>query len=162
MKVKLALCAAAAGALLMAPGAALASHGKAGLWQITTSMSGMEAMIPPQARAQMKKSGMSMPDFSHITSQHCMTPQEVAVDTPPPMPKNCHLDNLQHSGGHFSADLSCSGRMNSTGHVDMAYSDAEHYAGSAIMHVTMSGQATTLTNHFEGHWLKADCGSVTH
>jgi hypothetical protein len=52
--------------------------------------------------------------------------------------------------------------MNSHGHVDITYSGAEHYTGSAVMHVTMQGKAADLISRFEGRWLKADCGGITH
>jgi hypothetical protein len=147
---------------LAAPGAALAAHGKAGLWKITTTMGGLETALPPEARAQMKAHGISMPNLNTMTTEHCMTPQEVATDQPPPMEKGCQVLNVTHSGGHFSADLKCTGRMTGHGHFEVTYDSPEHYAGHATMQTSAGSHEMNLTDSFEGRWIKADCGSVTH
>jgi hypothetical protein len=162
MTIRTVCCAAAAAALSLAPAAANASHGKVGLWHITTTMSGMAAAIPPAVRAQMKERGIDMPDTRTITAQHCMTPEEVATDTPPPMEGECHVLNVNHTGGSFSADLKCSGHMNGSGHFQVTYDSPEHYAGQATLQAIINGRPMTMTNRFDGRWVKADCGSVTH
>ncbi len=66
-------------ALVAAGGAALASHGKVGLWDITVTMSGAMHLpdmskMPPEVLARMKAMGVSSNGNSmHV--QHCMTAQ---------------------------------------------------------------------------------------
>src|ERR1700722_17664361 len=80
------LCVAAA--LLMASsGAAFARHGKAGLWDISTTMD-MAMTMPPEALAQMKKAGVAMPTAQTFKTQICMTEAQVESDTPPQMSRN--------------------------------------------------------------------------
>src|ERR1700744_690509 len=92
MKRVLYIGAIAAGVLAL-PIAAFASHGKVGLWEVTTTMNmggaGMQmpdlSKLPPDQRAmveaQLKKSGVSM-NGNTVTAQHCMTASEVATDKP--------------------------------------------------------------------------------
>jgi hypothetical protein len=76
-------------ALMLAPGAALAAHGKAGLWNITTSIGGMpNVQLPPEALAKMKEMGVKMPSARSFASQICMTQAEVDSDKLPPVGKN--------------------------------------------------------------------------
>ena len=72
-------------AIVLLPATALAGHGKAGLWNITTSME-MANMpqMPPEAMAMMKARGMKMPGMGQpMTSQICMTQEQVNADMPP-------------------------------------------------------------------------------
>src|SRR5438874_9499636 len=103
------------------PLAALASHGKVGLWEITTHMNmpNMMANIPPEALARMKAAGVNMPNNQTYTSQHCMTAAEVAQEKPPPMrnSEDCAMNNMSHDAHNFTADMTCStGRMQGNGH----------------------------------------------
>ena len=47
--------------LLLRPALALAAHGKAGLWNVSTTMNMANMQMPPEAMAQMKKAGVAMP-----------------------------------------------------------------------------------------------------
>ena len=51
--------------LILAPGAALAGHGKAGLWN-TVSSTNMAMSMPPEVLAQMKAAGMKIPSVSTV------------------------------------------------------------------------------------------------
>lgn len=159
-------CAALATGALALPLAALASHGKAGLWEVTTRMSmpNMSANIPPEAMARMKAMGMSMPGGNQtFTSQHCMTAEEVAQDTPPTPRRNtgCAMSNLSHDGHTFTADLVCSGAdAQGRGHVAVTYDSDEHYAGTYAFNGSMQGHPQNITSNFEGRWISADCGSL--
>jgi hypothetical protein len=158
MSFRAGFAAAAAVAILALPAAALAGPGKAGLWQITTTMSGMDKMIPPAALAQMKAHGITMPAARTFTTQQCVTPEQAAANGPPPMRGNdCHMANMHTTGNSFSGDLVCSGRTNGSGHIQVVYDSSEHYRGDMTMHATAEGRSTNMSNHFEGRWLKADC-----
>jgi hypothetical protein len=160
----------AAGVIAL-PFAASASHGKAGLWNITTTMDmsgtpGMPDMskLPPEAQAQMKKMGVQM-NGNSITTQHCMTAAEVAQDRPPQMGhmKDCTMQNMSFGGGAMKADMVCSTPdMTGKGHISVAYSGDSSYSGKMSFTGTAQGHPMNMTNTFEGHWLSADCGGVAH
>ncbi|HTO28387.1 MAG TPA: DUF3617 family protein, partial [Devosia sp.] len=117
---------AAASLLVVAP--ALAGHGKAGLWTITTKMEmpGMPQMpdmsqLPPEARARIEAMHMNMSGNS-MTMQHCMTQAEVDRDKPPPMAnKECKLVKSSMVGHTYTGDMACTGDFNGTGHFQVTY-----------------------------------------
>lgn len=152
------------GLVALAPLAAVASHGKAGLWEVTTHMDmpGMNAQIPPEALARMQAMGVHMPNAQTFTTQHCMTAAEVATDRPPPMrnAKDCSMANMTHDAHTFAADMVCTGEMEGQGHVSVTYDSDEHYSGTYEFKGTTHGHAANVTNSFEGKWISADCGSV--
>jgi hypothetical protein len=154
--------------------AAFASHGKVGLWDVTTTMNmgGMQmpdlSKLPPDQRAmveaQLKKSGVSM-NGNTITTQHCMTAAEVAQDTPPAMEhmKNCTVEHMNMSGGGMTADMVCStSELTGSGHISVSYSGDSQYSGSMNFSGTAQGHPINMTNSFQGKWVSADCGGVTH
>lgn len=159
----------AAAGLIAVGGPALAAHGKAGLWQITTKMdiAGMP-MMSPQQMDKMRAMGMHMPMGTSITTQHCMTAQEVATDVPPAMDragrkKECRMANLKTSGQSVSADLVCDGKdVGGGGHFALVYDSPEHYAGTMKMTTDIHGHHTVSNASFEAKWISASCGSVTH
>lgn len=147
------------------PLAAVASHGKVGLWEITSHMSmpNMSANIPPEALARMKAMGMSMPGNQTFTSQHCMTAEEVASEKPPTPRSNsdCTMANMSHDAHNFTADMTCSSeRMQGHGHVAVSFDSDEHYSGTYTFTGTAEGHPQNMTYNFEGRWISADCGSV--
>jgi Protein of unknown function (DUF3617) len=150
--------------------AALANHGKAGLWSDTITVGGdapaMPDMskLPPEALARMKAMGMSM-NGNTITSQHCMTPQEVATDAPHLDANNargCTMSNVKHAGQSISADMTCSGNFKGTGHMEFLYDSDSHYSGELIMTGSVNGRPMKRDQKFEGHWVSADCSTLGH
>jgi hypothetical protein len=153
------------GAVALLPNAALAAHGKAGLWEVTTHMSmpGMSAQIPPEALARMKAMGIQMPGNQTFTAQHCVTAEEAALDKPPPMhsSQDCTTSNVTHDAHSFNVDMVCKGdNMDGQGHATVTYDSDEHYSGSFSFTGTAHGHPANMTNSFEGKWISADCGSV--
>jgi len=153
------------GTAALVPIAALAAHGKVGLWEITTHMNmpGMTASIPPEALARMKAMGMQMPGDQTFTSQHCMTAEEVAQDKPPPMrnAQDCTMSNFTHDAHSVHVDMVCKGdNMDGQGHVSLAYDSDEHYSGSFTFTGSAHGHPANMSTSFEGKWIAADCGSV--
>jgi hypothetical protein len=158
-----------AGVILMAgTGIAFADHGKAGLWSITISMGGSMpnmpdmSKLPPEVVARMKTMGMSMNGNSIIT-QHCMTAKEVADDMPrldTRQAQSCKISNVVHSGGSMSADMSCSGAFDGTGHVAFTYDSDTHYSGNVKIDGVSNGHPMTQNEKMEGHWVSASCGNV--
>jgi hypothetical protein len=148
---------------------AIASHGKAGLWNvtITANVSGAAmpnmSQLPPQAQAAMRARGITM-NGNSMTVQHCMTQAEVDANGPPPMrnQRECTMTNVRTGGGSFSADMTCNGQMTGTGHVEVTYDSREHYVGKSTLTGTAQGQPVSTSSTFEGRWAGADCKGVTH
>lgn len=141
------------------PGLVLASHGKAGLWEITTTMNmpDMPQMSAAQM-AQMQAMGMHMPMGHTMTVQHCMTAEEVASDTPTSPRKDCVMSNVTLGGHTFSGDEVCHGEFEGQGHFSITYDSDEHYTGTTSMRGSEDGHPMSVSNSFEGKWLSADCG----
>jgi hypothetical protein len=150
------------GGLAVVPVVALASHGKAGLWEVTSTMSmpGLPQVSPQQA-AQMQAMGVQMPANRTSTTQRCMTPTEVASESPPPpRNKSCVFSNVKLAGGTFSGDETCSGDFDGQGHFSVTYDSDSHYSGTSTLNGTAHGHPVNVNNSFEGRWVSADCGSV--
>lgn len=153
----------AAAALLLMPGVALAGHGKAGLWNVSTTMDMGGVQMPPEAMARMKQMGMAMPSARTFSSQICMTAAEVNSDKLPPTGRNdsgCTTHLLSQTGSSMAAETVCTGEMKGTGHMQIAYSGPEHYTGSYNFKGVMHGHEMNTSTTFKGDWVKADCGAV--
>jgi len=150
--------------LMLTSGAALAGHGKAGLWTVTTSIGGMSnAQLPPEAMARMKEMGMKMPSMQAIASQICMTQVEVDSNALPPVGKNdmgCTSRVISQTANSVSAETVCNGDMKGTGRMQISYAGAEHYAGSYSFKGTIHDRPMETSSTFKGDWVKADCGAV--
>lgn len=159
-----------AAAALLVPGAALAAHGKVGLWEFTTKMDmpGMPQMpdistMPPAVQARMKAMHMGTAAGGGMKVQHCMTAAEVNQDKPYMGHKECTMTNTKTSAHSFSADMTCSGHFKGTGHMQVTYNSDEHYKGEMTMAgTTQEGQPMNMHSVFEGKWVSASCGSVTN
>jgi hypothetical protein len=163
MKRKLGLIAAAA--LILAPGAAWAAHGKPGLWTITSTMQMANApQMPPGMAEMMKKRGMNVPVAGQpFTSQMCMTLEEVNADKPPRMASheiNCDTKILAQSASSMKSEVVCHGAMDGVGHSEINWSGNEHYMGSYNFKGTMHGRPNEMSTTYKGDWISADCGAV--
>lgn len=141
---------------------ALASHGKAGLWETTTTNDNAPQMaLPPEALAQMKAHGVKLPESRAFTSRYCMTAEEVATDAPPPMRgRECKLTGTKIAGQTFSADVACTGTVQGTSHFSVSYDSAEHYSGESEFTGSEGGQPFHSKTRIEGRWIASDCGDV--
>lgn len=155
-------------AILLAPAAALAAHGRAGLWNISTTMDmpNMPQMsnLPPEALAMMKSRGMSMPGMgAPIVTQICMTQDEVNTDKMPQLKdaaENCTTKMLSQTSSSMTAETTCHGRMEGVGRVQMSWRGNDHYEGTYSFKGVMQGRPHSMTSRFTGDFVKADCGSV--
>ena len=153
----------AVAAFVLVPGAAFAGHGKAGLWNISTTMDMGGVTMPPEAMAKMKAMGVKMPSAQTFSTQMCMTQAEVDSDKPPPMGRNdmnCTSHIVSQTGTAMTSETVCNGEMKGTGRVQIAYSSPEHYAGSYSFKGVVHGHPMTTNSAFKGDWVKADCGAV--
>lgn len=155
-----------AGAVMLAPVSAWAAHGRAGLWNISTTME-MANMpqMPPEAMAMMKARGMKMPGMggAPIVSQICMTQEQVTADQVPQMKnneENCTTKVLSQTSSSVTAESTCHGRMEGVGRMQMSWRGNEHYEGSYSFKGSMQGRPQEMTSHYTGDFVKADCGSV--
>lgn len=142
LKMRGVVCGAAAVAFMALPGSALASHGKAGLW---------ETMVTPEGAPK------------GFSTKICMTQADVNNDKPqmPTQPNNpCKVTSSKVVGQTYSAETACSGQMVGTSHFEITYDKPEHYAGHSVFNGTVGGQKFSSNTKFEGKWLKADCGDV--
>jgi hypothetical protein len=157
------------GVLALAP-AALAEHGKVGLWDDTTTAT-MPSMMPPMSPAQMAQlspaqmaqmQAMQKPVVHGVHYQFCMTPAEVASDNPPTLnSKTCSWANVTAAGHSFSGDVVCAGKLyNGTGHFSLSFDSDEHYTGQISMSGVTNGQSVKSSSALEGKWVSADCGAV--
>jgi hypothetical protein len=152
-----------ASALLLAPGAAWAAHGKPGLWTVTSTIH-MDKALPmsPQMAAAMKQRGVPMAG-EPVTSQMCMTQAEVDADKPPRITTrqiDCDTKVLSQSASSMKSETICHGVMEGSGHAEISWRGAEHYTGSYSFKGTMHGQPNAISTSYKGDWVKADCGSV--
>ena len=153
-------------AILLAPAAALAAHGKAGLWNISTTMQ-MANMpqMPPEAMAMMKSRGMSVPGMggAPIVSQICMTQDQVNADKMPSTnayEESCTSKVLSQTPSAVTAETTCHGRMEGVGRMQMSWRGNEHYEGTYNFKGSMRGRPQEMTSHYTGDFVKADCGAV--
>ena len=150
--------------ILAVPVAAAASHGKVGLWEVTTqtSMPNMASTMTPEQAARMQAMGVHMPNNRTLTTQHCMTAAEVAADGPPPMRSNkyCTMSNMKYGAHSFTSDATCTGEMEGQGQVSVSFPSDEQYSGTFAFTGSAHGHQMNVTNSFEGRWISADCGSV--
>jgi hypothetical protein len=155
-----------ASAVVLAPAAAWAAHGRPGLWTVssTMQMANMPQM-PPEAMAMMKARGMKMPGMggSPIVTQMCMTQEEVNADKLPSMNRNgesCTNKVLNQTSSSVTAETTCTGRMTGVGHMQMSWRGNEHYQGSYSFKGSMEGRPQEFSTNYTGDFVKADCGSV--
>jgi hypothetical protein len=156
-------------ALVVAPQAANAAHGKAGLWQITVTMGGGNpampdmSKLPPEVQARMQAMGMGM-HGNTVTTQTCRTPAEVAQDVPPSgsHDRNCTMSNVSYTGHDMNADMTCTGNFTGTGHVHFVWDSNEHFTGDVSMTGSAHGHDISRSQTIEGRWLSADCAAAQH
>lgn len=158
----------AALAIVALPVAALASHGKAGLWKITTTthIAGMQMpKLSPQQMAQMKAMGVHIPMGNTMTMQHCVTESDAKADAPPAAQQpqsGCKTTNMKVVAHTMSADMVCNAKMKGEGHFTMTYDSPEHYTGQTNFKGTMEGRPADMSTTYEGTWISADCGNAHH
>ena len=124
------------------------AEGKAGLWEVTSSvsMSGMPAM------------------GSH-TTQVCVT--QAMVDKyggPYSNPQNaqCQTSNVVVTATGMTANVTCTGRTNMTGTVQMTFVDANTTKTTMQLNMAQlpNGQSMTMTTNMTSVYKGPDCGSV--
>jgi hypothetical protein len=158
------ICTLLGSALILAPVAAMAAHGRAGLWTVTSTMSMPDMpQIPPQALEAMKARGIPLPG-QPFTTQMCMTQEQVNADKPPPTHNadvSCDTKLLSSSPSAMHSQIVCKGRVNGTGDMQISWRGTDHYESTYSFQGTAEGgRPQNMTQHATGDFVKADCGSV--
>lgn len=157
------VCALLGAALILVPAAAFAAHGKVGLWTVTSTME-MKDMppMPPQAVEMMKQRGMPIPG-QPFTTQMCMTQEQVNADKPPSFNdrgESCDTKVLSSSPSAMHTQVTCHGRVDGVGDMQISWRGTDHYEGTYSFQGTAGGRPQNMTTHYSGDFVKADCGSV--
>ena len=153
-----------AASVVLLPAAAFAAHGKAGLWNVTSSME-MANMpqMPPEAMAMMKSRGMKMPGMGQpMTTQICMTQEQVNGDVPPlhNREESCTTKLLSQTATSMKSQVTCHGHMEGVGQAEMTWRGNEHYEGTYSFKGTMEGRPQSISTRYTGDFVKPDCGAV--
>jgi len=148
--------------LLAVAVAAWAQGRKAGLWEMTTTMTLQQSPFPP---------GMAAPPNSPFggeprVTQVCLT--QAMIDrygAPVPSSRNdCQLANVQKGEHSMTADLVCSGRMTGKGDLHSEWPDSEHAKGGVHFTGTVQGRSGSMpiewTSSSTSVFKSADCGDV--
>jgi len=136
--------------MLFAAAVAQAPQRRAGLWELTTTMTmpsaggGAAQTLPAHtapvcfAQAMIDKYGAIMPS------------------TQP----GCKIENLVVKPGHMTADMVCTGANAIKATLESSWTDPEHATGSIHFTGTKGGQTTEWTTHTTAVFKGADCGAV--
>jgi len=122
---------------------------KAGLWEVTSSMS--MSGVP------------NMPTMPARTTQVCVT--QAMIDkygSPLNTPQgNCQMTGVSLTTTGMTANLTCSGRMSLTGTIQTTFVDANTSKTTVQMTTTTgNGQSMSMTMQSTATFKGADCGSV--
>lgn len=151
-------------ALTALPPAVFAAHGKAGLWDVTVSIEGMEMpQVSPEDMARMKAMGIQMPNRNTISTKHCMTAAEVNSDeltSGTAAEQGCSMTDTKAEGHTLSGDMVCNGTLKGEGHMTLDYDKPEHYSGKMTFNGTAAGQPADITYLYDGKWTSPDCGGT--
>ncbi len=131
---------------------------KAGLWELTTTMTWQRS--PSAPGAEPAKAG------SH-SSQVCLT-QEMIDKYGALLPQSrgqCHIENKVMKPGGLTADYVCSGTMTGTGLLESNWSDTEHSSSKVHFVGTfqMGSQPKPIewTTRSTAVFKSASCGNIT-
>lgn len=144
---------------------AFAGPGKAGLWEVTTSLNfGVGGFqISSEQAAQMRQFGLEVPGISKpYVARQCITPEQAAQDAlPKPQAGNsgCELRNLRHEGALWNADIACSGELQGNGRLSARFDSDEHFSGTWSFRGTSTQVPTEIdmSNPYSGRWLGETC-----
>ncbi len=160
-----------AGAVVVAaaslPVAAWAGHVKPGLWEfkIQSNSGQMQSMpdmskMPPQVRARLRAQGVQMNGGDTIVRQ-CITPTMANADKfEMGNSKNCRVENARYTGNTYTADMVCTGRMNSRGHVQITFESPLHYYGTTTVNGSIGDRKINTAMKIDAHFVIGDCGKI--
>jgi hypothetical protein len=150
---------------------------KAGLWEITTTMSmgGMQMpqmpQLPPGVTLPpgMKMPGQGSPMGGPTTVQVCVTQEMIdkyggAAPAPPNRNADCKVTDVSIQSGGMTAKINCTGQMTATGTIESTFVDANTTKTKMHMTGTMQHGANSMpvdmTMQSTSVYKGPDCGSV--
>ena len=135
---------------------------KAGLWEVTSTMTWQQSPMPP---------GMQAPPGSPFgggprTTQVCVTQAQIdKYGGPPPQTRgDCQVTDFQMKPSGMTAAIACTGRVVGNGTVEGSWTDdghsrtKVHFTGTMTMGQNSRPIEWTMEAHSE--FKSADCGSV--
>jgi hypothetical protein len=121
----------------------------------------MQLGLPPEALAQMRALGLSIPSVAApITTQVCMTAEQAALDAPPPMQSGCRNQNVRRTGNSITGEIVCTGELNGTGAFAFTEVGANEMRNKFTFKGTRRGQPANFGADMVLTYASPDCGSV--
>jgi Protein of unknown function (DUF3617) len=131
---------------------------KAGLWEVTTTMTFQQSPFP----------GGNMPGMgAPHTTQVCVTQAQVdKYNGLPPQNQrgDCHMTDFAKTADGFTASMACSGPMDAKGTVESHYTADGHGHTkvhlTGTMHMGPNAAPVEMTSESDSAYKGPDCGSV--
>jgi hypothetical protein len=129
---------------------AYAVHGKAGVWQETTT-----------SHMVLQGAAAGTDDKRTDTGKYCRTADEAQHDSPPKVGRDCTQHNVKWIGNTVSGDTVCGLPVKGAGKFNVTFTSNVHYTGGYAFDGTIPGGGPfRMTTSFTADWLGADCGKV--
>lgn len=148
--------------LLALPAAAAPTHGKVGLWTITSTMRiGNMPLLAPDVVALMRRKGQA-PANGYL-AQMCMTQTDVATDTPPHVTDrsiDCRTRVLKTAPAAVSTETICYGPVEGVSHTLFTWTGNTHFSADYQFKGKVRGTPRQFSTTYTGDWISPDCGGV--
>ena len=138
---------------------------KAGLWEVTSTMTWQQSPIPPEVMAKMPANS-PFGGGGAQTMQICVTQEQIDKfgSVPPQSRAGCTVTNVVKGANSMSADMVCTGRMGGKGEIRSSWTDEDHAVGKVhflgAMPMGSSTRPMEWTIDSTSVFKSADCGSV--
>jgi len=137
---------------------------KAGLWEITSTMTWQQSPFPAGMMSQM--GGHTPFGGGPHTSQICVTQQQIDKygTVPPQTQGDCQVTNLVKKANSMTADLVCTGHAAGKGTIEASWTDDEHSTSkvhfTGTMEMGQESRPVEWTVESTSAYKGADCGNV--
>ena len=148
--------------LWMAAICARAQSPKAGLWEVTSTMTWVQSPFP----AGMAAGGNSPFGGGTHTTSTCITQEQMdKFGAPPPQTRgDCKVTNVVKQADGMTAEITCSGSMSGKGTVAASWIDQEHTTSKVHFAGTLQAgpepKPVEWTVNSTSVFKSADCGGV--
>lgn len=141
------------------------SEQKPGLWENTVkvTMGGAFPQLDAVMIEQLEASGVQLPFLKPMTTQTCLTPEQVRQETLPDFndpDSGCATRNVRREGDQVLGNIACNGQIQGTGSLRLDLHGPESYSGVQHFEGLAQGLPVTMKTDIRGRWMQADCGSV--
>jgi len=131
---------------------------KAGLWELTTTMTWQQSPFPGGGPG-----GAGVPQTTEVCLTQAMIDKYGAIM---PSTRNgaCQIANVAMKPGGMTGEMVCTGAMSGKGTLESSSADGVHATGSVHFVGSVKAGANTMpvewTSHSTATFKSADCGSV--